>query len=103
MPASPCANVGGALTTVSASAMASGLQRKGDMVSLILLDRDALGEVPGPVHITATQDGDVIGEQLQGNHGQNGRQQRVCGGDPELVVGERSGGAVGFGRCGGRP
>src|SRR5439155_2828578 len=51
-----------------------------------LLHCDAFGEVVGPVDVAAAQDGDVVGQQLQRNRGNDGREKRGRLGDAKLVV-----------------
>ena len=54
----------------------------------ILFHRDAFGEVPWAVNIFAFADSDVVGEQLQGNAGDEGLEafERVGQGDDVVGV-----------------
>ncbi len=46
-----------------------------------LLDRDAFGEVSGLVYVAASADGDVVGEELEGDYFEDGEEEFVGRGD----------------------
>jgi hypothetical protein len=52
------------------------------------LDGDAFGEIPRLVDVAAELDGEVVGEELQGNHGRDGADVIGDGGDADDVVGD---------------
>src|SRR6056297_4127309 len=53
----------------------------------LLFNRNALGQVTGLVDITLELQGNLEGEQLQGQHHQKGREQLVGFGHPQHLVG----------------
>ena len=55
-----------------------------------LFDGDGLGEVARLIHVAAAADGDVVGEQLQRNDFENGRDQFRRRGDFDDVIGSAS-------------
>ena len=62
-----------------------------------LFDSHAFCEVPRFIHVAAAHDGDVIGEQLQGNHRQQRLQTFESVGNVNYVVGFLPGYGVAFG------
>src|SRR5690606_28396108 len=67
------------------------------------LDRHALGQVTGPVHIAATQDRDMVCQELKGYHGQEWRKEGRGRRYPQLMVDEVSQIIVAFGTDGDGP
>src|SRR2546425_11037282 len=59
-----------------------------------LLDRDALREVPGLVHVAAESHPDVVGEELQGDHRDQRRQEIGAGRHFDQVLNLRREGSV---------
>src|SRR3972149_4689215 len=54
------------------------LRQRGGGKIATLFHRDGLGQVARLVHVAAAPHRHVVGEQLQGDRGQDGRQQRRC-------------------------
>src|SRR5487761_1730201 len=52
-----------------------------------LLDRDGLGEIPGAIRIAAPQRGDMVGQELQGQEVEHGREQLRDGRDGKHIPG----------------
>jgi len=63
----------------------------------MLLHRHGLGEVPGLVHVAATDDGDVVGQELEGHHIEDGREPGVDLGELHDVLGDVGEAGIAFG------
>src|ERR1017187_6324860 len=61
-----------------------------------LLHGDGLGEVAGLVYVAAAADGDVVGEELEGDDFEDGEEQLGGGGDVDDVFDELGNGLVAF-------